>query len=70
MKCPQCEFENHSDARFCNECGSKLETACPACGKGNLPGSKFCKGCGHGLTKPKATRTLDLELKNLQMFVP
>ncbi|MGD0662146.1 MAG: adenylate/guanylate cyclase domain-containing protein [Syntrophorhabdales bacterium] len=51
MKCPQCHFENPSDATFCVECGAKLETVCPACGKTSPPGSKFCKNCGHDLRK-------------------
>lgn len=30
MKCPQCNNENRDTAKFCNECGNKLETAIPA----------------------------------------
>ena len=50
MKCPNCQHENPEDARFCNECGHKLELICPECGKVNPPGSKFCNKCGHNLT--------------------
>jgi len=49
MKCPQCQFDNPSSAKFCNACGSKLELACPQCGNVNPPGSKFCNECGHNL---------------------
>ena len=49
MKCPKCQFDNPAHARFCNECGEKLEMACPSCGKTNPPGSKFCNGCGQVL---------------------
>jgi class 3 adenylate cyclase/tetratricopeptide (TPR) repeat protein len=59
MKCPQCQLENPADARFCNECGGKLESTCPACGKTNPPGSKFCNGCGQNLKEP-STPSLDL----------
>src|SRR5512136_2830134 len=52
MKCPKCQHENPSDARFCNGCGQKLEVACPECGKTNPLGSRFCNGCGFDLSKP------------------
>ena len=59
MKCPQCQFDNLTDARFCSGCGSSLEMACPGCGKANLPGSRFCNRCGQSLAVPKATAPLD-----------
>ncbi len=49
MQCPQCQSQIPIDAIFCNECGSRLETACPSCGEANRPGSKFCKKCGQPL---------------------
>lgn len=27
MKCPNCQFENPPTAKFCNECGHRLEEA-------------------------------------------
>jgi class 3 adenylate cyclase len=50
VNCPKCQHKNPEDAKFCNECGNKLELACPECGKMNPPGSKFCNGCGQMLT--------------------
>ena len=47
MKCPKCQFNNADDAKFCNECGQRLESVCPACSKVNKYGSKFCNECGH-----------------------
>jgi len=56
MKCPKCQFENREEAKFCNECGSKLEPLCPSCGKSNSSGSKFCDECGQDLrTHPDPT---------------
>jgi predicted ATPase/class 3 adenylate cyclase len=52
MKCPKCQFDNAKDAKFCNECGSRLELGCPKCGRTNRAGSKFCNQCGHDLSKP------------------
>ena len=58
MKCQNCRFENPSGAKFCNECGSKIELACPQCSKVNPPGSKFCNECGHNLAKTFAPANL------------
>lgn len=49
MKCPQCQFENREDAKFCLECGMKLEIDCPQCGKVFPISAKFCDECGHRL---------------------
>jgi len=46
MKCPNCQFDNPSDANFCNQCGGKLDSSCPQCGKKKPKGSKFCNQCG------------------------
>ncbi|MBW2174209.1 MAG: zinc ribbon domain-containing protein [Deltaproteobacteria bacterium] len=32
MKCPKCQSKNIEDAKFCNECGNRLEVVCPECG--------------------------------------
>jgi class 3 adenylate cyclase/tetratricopeptide (TPR) repeat protein len=39
MECP----------RFCEECGSRIESACPSCGESNRLTAKFCKKCGQRL---------------------
>jgi class 3 adenylate cyclase/tetratricopeptide (TPR) repeat protein len=52
MRCPQCEFDNRSAVRFCEQCGVKLEQACPACGASVPPDRKFCGACGQ-LLAPK-----------------
>ncbi|MCJ7687373.1 MAG: AAA family ATPase, partial [Desulfobacteraceae bacterium] len=51
MKCPKCQFENREEAKFCKECGNKLELVCPQCGHAYAPGTKFCDECGHDLQK-------------------
>jgi len=55
MKCPNCQHENPEGAKFCNECGSKLQLACPECGKVNPTGSKFCNECGERLERAVET---------------
>ena len=59
MKCPKCQFENPAAARFCNECGEKLEITCPACRQTNPAGSKFCNGCGQDLRAQSPAPPLD-----------
>jgi class 3 adenylate cyclase len=46
VTCPSCGHENPAGARFCNGCGTTLESGCPRCGKPNPAGSRFCNGCG------------------------
>ncbi len=47
-RCPQCDAELKSNAKFCPECGTKLqqETKCPSCGASFAAGAKFCPECG------------------------
>ena len=78
MKCPKCQFENADGAKFCNECGNKLELTCPQCGKVNQPGSKFCNECGHNLalsseSSPKPSPkelSFDEKLDKIQRYLP
>jgi membrane protease subunit (stomatin/prohibitin family) len=51
VKCPKCGASNATVARFCNECGTKLEVApqtvpCIKCGAQLQVGTKFCNECG------------------------
>ena len=46
MHCSHCEHDNKDGAKFCNECGAKLELVCATCATVNPPGSKFCNECG------------------------
>jgi membrane protease subunit (stomatin/prohibitin family) len=49
--CPKCGAANLANAKFCNECGAKMETAaqtmpCAKCGAQLPAGTKFCNECG------------------------
>jgi len=52
--CPKCGNQLPANAKFCLECGTKIEQLaenemiCPACGK-KTPKGKFCIECGHPL---------------------
>ena len=74
MKCPKCQFENLKEAKFCNECGCKLELACPECNKPNPPGSKFCNECGQNLALPSKSPpkelSFDEKIEKIQRYLP
>ena len=49
--CPKCGAANLTNAKFCNECGTKMETAgqtvpCAKCGAQLPVGTRFCNECG------------------------
>jgi class 3 adenylate cyclase/tetratricopeptide (TPR) repeat protein len=56
MKCPRCQAKNDAGARFCEDCGARLEAACPSCGTPVTPGKKFCRSCGAALPTEPAGR--------------
>ncbi len=49
MNCPSCQTLNPDTAKFCNNCGARLNPPCPNCGQENPPGAKFCNNCGFRL---------------------
>src|SRR5438552_720601 len=46
MKCPRCQQDNPTDARFCPGCGAHLVLACGSCGAELPGGARFCPQCG------------------------
>ena len=50
MQCPRCQTDNPERARFCEDCGARLEFKCPHCGEAATPGKRFCASCGGSLT--------------------
>ncbi len=50
MKCPRCQRDNPSDARFCLDCGAQLARACSSCGAQLPAAARFCGQCGHPAT--------------------
>jgi len=78
MKCPECQFENPDEAKFCLMCGIKLELICPGCSKSNPPGSIFCMECGYNLADstssptpaPPVELSFEEKLENIQRYLP
>src|SRR4051812_23486887 len=52
--CANCAAQNPDGAKFCMECGSKLELRCPQCSTPYSDGQKFCMECGAALTPAPA----------------
>ncbi|HWP90175.1 MAG TPA: adenylate/guanylate cyclase domain-containing protein, partial [Burkholderiales bacterium] len=50
MQCHCCQAENEDGARFCENCGVRLEASCPACGAPVSAGKNFCRSCGAAMT--------------------
>ena len=49
--CPSCGFANSHGTKFCQECGTKIESytavkVCPSCGAELSDNVKFCSNCG------------------------
>lgn len=55
MKCPNCNAEISDTAKFCLECGNKIDnkSKCPKCGAEILENSKFCPECGNKIDNKK-----------------
>lgn len=46
MRCPACQCDTPSGAKFCPECGTSVVRRCPGCGAEHAPAARFCIECG------------------------
>ena len=56
VPCPSCGKQNNPAAKFCADCGTKMEVAqvpCVKCGAKLREGAKFCSECGSSQEKQK-----------------
>ena len=66
MKCPRCQHENPSQAKFCLECGAHLAPICARC-RTELPsGAKFCLECG----EPVSARAAASRFATREAYTP
>lgn len=71
--CPKCGKQLPANAKFCMECGTKIEVLaenemiCPACGQ-KTPKGKFCMQCGTPLIRK--CKNCDAELAEGAKFCP
>ena len=59
MQCVQCQYENASNAKFCNQCAAPFAPVCSACGHENTADAKFCNQCGTPLISPTSAPCSD-----------
>jgi class 3 adenylate cyclase/tetratricopeptide (TPR) repeat protein len=64
-RCPSCQTENREEAKFCIDCGKKLEQWCPRCEKVLPATAKFCDECGYDLSRPPS-----LDLSCPKSYIP
>jgi membrane protease subunit (stomatin/prohibitin family) len=58
VPCPSCGKQNNPAAKFCADCGTKMEVAqvpCVKCGAKLREGAKFCSECGSTQEKQKCS---------------
>ncbi len=58
VACPACGKQNNPTAKFCADCGGKMEVAqvpCVKCGAKLREGAKFCSECGSSQEKQKCS---------------
>ena len=70
--CPSCGKQNAVGAKFCADCGAKMEVAqfpCVKCGAKLREGAKFCSECGSSQEKAKCTNC-QAELSSGAKFCP
>ena len=51
--CSACGAVNAKSAKFCTECGTRIQIECPSCGGLIRVGSKFCCWCGSPVSVAK-----------------
>jgi predicted ATPase/class 3 adenylate cyclase len=76
MKCPRCQHENRSGAKFCEECGTALASqACIKCGATLSSAARFCPECGQATFEAASvaaarspTRALEAERRQLTVM--
>lgn len=72
LVCPSCQAVNTPGMKFCNQCGTKLETGitCSNCGTENTPGMKFCNQCGTELEKGQASENETVQVEPVKRVCP
>ncbi len=71
VHCPKCNAPMSPKAKFCPECGEKVQATvtCPACGKEVRASAKFCPECGQKLGKISCP-SCGAEVKSGAKFCP
>ena len=65
MHCPSCDIDNPDQAKFCEECGTKLVRVGPQCAHEVRPMAKFCGKCGMPLSGQSRVQSLESRVQPL-----
>ena len=68
MTCPKCSFQNPPHAKYCIECGARMELTCPMCGTVMPHPGRFCMECGASLAA--AAPRVAFAQKGAQSYTP
>ena len=70
--CKKCGQQLNEGAKFCMNCGEKVETGliCPECGAALPAGAKFCPECGHNMNQKPVCSNCGCELVPGAKFCP
>lgn len=62
--CPKCYKELNDNAKFCDNCGTRIfkKIDCPECGKQTSTEFTFCQSCGFSLTEQTKTEQTTAEI--------
>jgi class 3 adenylate cyclase/tetratricopeptide (TPR) repeat protein len=66
MKCPRCQHENRSGAKFCEECATPLARTCSNCGSQLSATAKFCPECA----QPVAGAAAEVRFASPESYTP
>ena len=66
MKCPNCQKESRPEAKFCEECGTRIHISCPNCGCLISATSKFCGECGTRLQEVETKEVKEVPSQDIQ----
>ncbi len=66
MKCPRCQHENLTQAKFCEECAAPLARTCSNCGTQLSATAKFCPECAH----PASGTSSQLRFTSPESYTP
>src|SRR5262245_18028214 len=66
MKCPRCQHENRSGAKFCEECATPLARTCSNCGSQLSATAKCASECAH----PVAAAPPDARFTSPESYTP
>lgn len=63
MKCEKCGFENNENAKYCINCGNRMDgkVLCPNCGNSFDKDALKCDKCGYKVPHNPKKKVVDLK---------